>query len=264
LLTEGGIVAATLTAPTDALTGLTLYIAPNCEWLPLDEPDKADVHHGNHPCRDPRLKTLAGLALRNNQLQLTERTLHNEGPKRYHRWYKQSVITEDESDIFAQVVFANAGVIPEEVIDLSGDEPLRRYATREEYDFLRTPSDDNPFGYRYIFTRYEPIRDFMRAHAVKQNLSHISNTRIDEFLHTPDRDRRIKLGQFFLMNAAAVASDRVRERYSHLWRLGRLHPAMPPEAPLLVFDKLGFRTKEGQPREELLQGLSRRLLALAA
>jgi hypothetical protein len=257
--------AAEFITPTDPQSGLVLPVAPRCEWLPLNNPEVADVHHNVHPRNHPGLKTLAGFALRNSQLQITERTLHNEGPLRYHRWWAGPEIPDDERIIFQRCLWASAGVIPRRVIDLtSRSAPFERDATRKEMEFLHTPNEDDPFGYRYIRYRYEPIRDFMRHFAAKQNLWHLSPSRIDEFLHTKDMDQKLRLGKFLLANAAAVASDGMRERWHLLRRRKMIHPAMPAEPQTLVYYKLGLRVIEGETQPRAFEPLERHLLAQAA
>lgn len=257
--------AAECMTPTDPQSGLVLPIAPRCEWLPLDNPDIADVHHNVHPRRHPGLMTLAGFALRNSQLQIVERTLHNEGPLRYHRWWAGPEIPDDERVIFERCLFASAGVIPRRVIDLtSRSAPFVRDATRREMEFLHTPNEDDPFGYRYVRYRYEPIRDFMRDYAARQTLCHLNPNRIDEFLNTKDMNRKLKLGKFLLANAAAVASDSMRERWRLLRRRNMIHPAMPADPQTLVYYKLGFNTLQGEAQPRVFGHLEQQLLARAA
>jgi len=252
--------AATLFTPMDEFTGLPLPIAPRCEYVPLHQPDIADIHHGVHPRSDARLKTLGGSAFRNCQIQILERDLHNEGPFAYHRFiYGLEDIPTDDTDIFTRCVTAVAGYTPLEVIDLTTGELLRRPITRREYDYLRTPSEDDQFGYRYIGYRYEPIRDFFRQYVRQQRLDHIRPGRIDEFLNTQNGEDKLKIGRFLLRNAAAVAGDRARDKYTQMLRSNLLHPAMPTDVHDLVYYKLG--SKEG--RDQLLPGLAEHLAAAA-
>lgn len=232
--------AAEMVTPTDYLSGLPLPIAPMGKWLALDNPSVADVHHAHHPCRDPQLKTLAGMALRNTALQITERELHNSGPNRYHRFYTGPPIPVNESDIFTRIVLNCAGYIPSQGIDLSGDAPVVRDLSPKENDFLRTPKEGDQFGYRYYGYRYDPIRNFFRDFSTKQDLNHLTESTIEQFLHTSDMPTKQKLGRFLLMQVCAVAGDQVRGKYKLLQKSQLLHPAMPPEPQILIRYKLGL------------------------
>ncbi|MDB5186233.1 MAG: hypothetical protein JWL85_756 [Candidatus Saccharibacteria bacterium] len=254
--------SAELITPVDELTGIPLPIAPKCDWLPLDRPEIADVHHSYHPKQHPLLKTVAGLALRNSRLQILERELHNAGPLRYHQYFEGPELARDDADVFSRCVLACAGYIPDEVIDLSSGEPVRRPIRTQEAEFLRMPTDnpEDPFSYRHILYRYGPIRDFFHDYAVRQNINHLSNRHIDEFLHTQDLEKKTKLGKFFLQSAVAVASETIREKYSMTRRMRLLHPGMPDGPQRLVWYKLGTPDL----RAALIPRLETHLLAKAA
>jgi hypothetical protein len=234
--------AAMERAPVDELTGLPLLIAPRCQWLPLDKPEIADPNHGWFPENDPRLKTVAGIALRNSQLQILERDLHVE-----HHQKMLGPMIPDEDQILSRCVASCAGVIADNVIDYSKEGAIRPM-TRSERDFFRTPSDQDRFSYRYIRYNYEPIRIFFRQLTFRQRLSHLREGLIDEFLFTKDPDRKTVLGRFLIANAVAVATDPVREQYSFFRRNNLLHPAMPSEAQTLVGHKLQLAHPTNQQR----------------
>ncbi|MCA9333007.1 hypothetical protein KDA00_03990 [Candidatus Saccharibacteria bacterium] len=237
--------AATLRSPVDGQTGIPLPIAPSCEWLPVNQPEVADIHHGVHPRNDPRLLTVAGFAFRHSWLQTVERDLHNEGPFSYHSRYIGPKITTDEDDIFSRLLLITSGVIPNEVIDMNGGDPYTRPATAKETEFLHTPSDTDPFGYRYIKYRYEPIRDFFRHYVLKQKLGdeHIAEKFIDEFFFTKNHEKKRFLGHLLIAKAAEAASDQAGTKYRMLQRAGLMHPAMPSNPTVLVKHKLGNDTQ---------------------
>jgi hypothetical protein len=207
-----GSVAAELVTPIDDYTGLPALIAPQLVWLPLNDPNIADVHHVWHP--GSALKTeLGNIALRNSLLQVTPRDRHNIGIDAYHRFYSGPTLPKDEKDIFIRCVIACAGVIPEEVIDICGGTPLVRPITTKERWYFRTPSDNDKFGYRYVKYNYEPVREFFKEFIFKQNLTHLRPALFDEFLYTKDQRQKVKIGRLLIANAVAVASDIVREPY---------------------------------------------------
>ncbi len=232
--------AAELTTPIDEYSGLPYPIAPRCEHIPLNSPDVANDHHGWHPRHHPALRTAAGVALRNSWIQYVHADLHNEGPFSYHAFFQGPELPTDESDIYGRVVLAFAGFVPDHVIDItSRSQPFARPATAQEAAFLRQPQRNNPFGYRYLRYGYDPVREFLLDYVLGQDLSHIKETAIDEFLCTDDAERKVKIGDFLLWSAAEVATDDIRGKYTALARSNLLHPLMPKDPKPLVKWKLG-------------------------
>lgn len=236
--------AAELYTPIDPTTRLPALIAPQLEWLPLDNPDIADRHHPWNPHRFYKSMNAAGIALRGSLVQIVERTSHNEGPNAFHNFYKEPAekIT-DEKDIFERVITACSGVVPRLVVEIKDGEPCERPINHKEEAFFTLPSDDDTdqFSYRHLCYRYEPVRDFLRSYVLEQELPHLRPSLIDEFLDTKDKHRKQKIGTFLIYNAISVASDDAREQYYRLRRKGLMHPGMPREIHTLVSYKLGSR-----------------------
>lgn len=244
-----------MVAPIDEISGLSLPIAPKCNYESLADPNLSDEHHGFHDENDPRLKTVAGLALRNCRLQRIEKDLHNEGPFRYHPFISGPELPKTEFDYFSRCVLACAGVIPDRVLDLSTGDPFVRPISPEEAAFLRTQSEENEFSYKYISYRYKPISDFFISYALKQKLDHIKEKDIDEFLHTKSERRKLRLGRLLLDESVEVATDSLRNKYAAYRRAELLHPRVPESPMTLVKFKLGGPEK----REELIPKLEVRL-----
>lgn len=141
---------------------------------------------------------------------------------------------------------------------MSEDEFIEQNVT----DLIERQKMQAEFTFRHLTYRYEAIRDFFRAYAIKQNLSHVRKGLINEFLLTKDPEQRIKIGRFLLSNAVAVATDKdsVKEAYKIARNEGLLHPAMPAEPQLLVQYKLGTLIH----RNKLLPRLAEELQAHAA
>lgn len=248
--------AIELVTPTDEMSGLPLAIAPKCEWLPMHNAQIADEHHGWHRKSAPLLNTLAGLALRNSWLQLIERDLHNEGPFRYHKHFSGPSLSIDEVDIFSRITLACAGFIPDHVIDTQkGDSGLSfvRPITKKEAEFLRTPSENNIFTYRYIQYRYEPIKEFFQGYT----LNHVSHEEVDEFLHTKNLERKKEIGRLLLQNAVELVTDDIKAKYLLTKKQGLLHPAMPANPEELVLHKLGTQNE----RDHLVSKLQDKIAA---
>lgn len=250
--------AAELVTMTDEISGLPLPIAPKCETLKRFDSMIADDHHGWHPRSAPELATLGGQALRSSWMQFVEKDLHNEGPFAYHRFFKGPEIPTDDYDIFGRCVLACAGYIPEQVIDLTTGQPFYRQATQKEMRFLRARDPSNEFGRRYVRYGYDPVRRFFREHTLKQDLSNVRPSTIDEFLHTTNGDRRLQLGNHLLWMASEMAAEKVEHKYQDLRRLGLLHPLMPKDAKPLVKWKLGSKERV---QDEVLPVLVQKLEA---
>lgn len=240
--------AAELQTRVDKFSGIPLPIAPSLESIPVDRPDIADLHHGYHPRLDPKLLTTAGFALRNSALQVTERALHNEGPLSYHAFYKGPEIPTDEAEIFRRVVLSTAGYIPEEVIDMNNGEPYVRSMSSSELEYFQTPSPENDFDYKYLKYRYGPIRDFLRDYVIGQPIGeeHIRLNKLDEFLHTTDKGKKLNLGHYLIAKASEVATDQVRDQYYDLKRSRRMHPNASIAPSRLVTYKLGNSRQRSQ------------------
>ncbi|HEX7633115.1 MAG TPA: hypothetical protein VF401_02180 [Candidatus Saccharimonadales bacterium] len=110
--------------PKDPVTGVVYPILQH-EKLPIDNPDRANLHHGNHPASDPSVSytTFHGAALRNGQLQLVNVHDHNEIDPRtdrpvYHDYFYGPIPEYRENEVFRTIVAAVAGDIPHYAIDM--------------------------------------------------------------------------------------------------------------------------------------------------
>lgn len=247
--------------PVDDLTGMPLPIIPKLERLPLRHPDIADWHHHFHPRSDPRLKTVGGLALRNSRLQLVAREYHNDGPKRYHKFFDGPPIPESEATQFGMCVLACAGYLPESGIDLRSGEPVVARLDHNQRNLLRSHRRNN-FDYRYFRYGYDPIRRFFAKYVLEQNLTEILPQRtIDEFLYSRNPNRRSELGRTIIEAAASSATEHIDPAYDLFRQNQQLHELMPPDPHTLVVYKLG---NPKQQEELVLPKLKRQLRQLVA
>lgn len=234
--------------PIDELTSLPLPITPPRKKVPNHNPNVADWHHQFHPRDDPRLKTVGGLALRNSRLQLVFKTFHNEGPHRYHRFFNGPPIPEDEATQFGMCVLSCAGYIPEDGINLRGDEPVIRRLTDEQRAILQEPNLDKnqDFDYHHFRYGYDPIRDFFIKYTLDQDLTAVvPESAIDEFLYSRDNEKRKRKGSDILELATSAATQGVvGANYALLREMRLLHEAMPPEPHKLVYYKLGRLSRQ--------------------
>lgn len=216
-------------APKDPETGLPLPIIPSCRFLPADRPNEADWHHlWTRRCH-PAYESAGGLALRNSMVQLIDVELHNQGKGSYHAHYDWIDVPEGEDEQFGLIIPSVAGFIPELGVDLSTEEPVIRPFTPSELEFMRIPDDERGYSYRHVTYRYEPIRKFLTDYVVKQDLSHIEDVTIEEFLTTPDENTRRFLGHYLLAQAAEVAAEKIEPAYRINKKRGLLHPLVPAQ-----------------------------------
>ncbi len=110
-----------LITPTCEVSGLPLPVLPLEPRLfgALLNLNHTNSHHHFHPKSDPRLQSVAGLALRKSRIQTTPLISHNE----YHRLYEGAPLPDTEEQIFKLSVLSVAGFTPRSAIDPR--QPLR-------------------------------------------------------------------------------------------------------------------------------------------
>jgi hypothetical protein len=102
------------------------------------------------------------------------------------------------------------------------------------------------FGLAHIVYQYDPLRAFLRQVVLSQDLSHVREARVDEFLHTTDLDRKLRLGRWLIGEAVHKSTDHIQVPYRQLYAAGKLHPQMPRDVNGLVVWKLGMRPKRNK------------------
>jgi hypothetical protein len=130
------------------------------------------------------------------------------------------------------------------------------YVNQYLQDFEARQKEIDGFHYRHLVYRYEPIRDFFRDYALRQDLRDVNELVIEEFLGTRDADRKARLGRWLLARAVERSTDPMEHAYADLRKDGYLHPLMPPAARLLTLYKLGNlpqRTQLVTEQEEVLK-----------
>lgn len=216
---------ASLVTPTDPEFGLPLLIAPNLDKTP----DRENWHHDFHPSNDPRLahsiQNLGGWALRNCRLQLVDEDYHNFGPAAYHEHYLGPPIPDDEREQFRLVVLACAGLIPRQGMDFSSGNPQIVDLNDEQLKALRTEKPNQRFGYSQIRFIHDPVWQFLTDFTMRQTLSDVQPSLIEEFLDRATRhERRMYLGHLLLSKQVDIATDSVTGQYDQAKRAGMLDP----------------------------------------
>ncbi len=122
-------------------------------------------------------------------------------------------------------------------------------------DFNARRRKQAAFGLRHLVYQYDPLRAFLRQTVLEQDLSHVREARVDEFLHTTDDDRKLRLGRWLIGEAVKKSTDHIQAPYRELYAAGNLHPSMPRDVNGLVVWKLGMRRK----RDELVSNYENRI-----
>lgn len=238
--------AASEVTPIDEI-GMPLPIAPPDYPLPANRREIADWHHHNHPRKDPRLADIGGRALRNVRVQLTDWWDHHMD---YHGHYIGPPLPESPSRKFCSVVMAAAGYVPDEVIDFSGTSPQVVPITDTQRERLW-------YGGELRIAGPGLVRNFLCEYTLGQDISHVRNNLIDEFLNTKNFDRRRFLGHWLLAQATEKAAEPLGLYYRQAWKKGRIPPNVPAKLPTLVQTKLGTV----RHRDTLVEQLHHKLAA---
>ncbi len=179
--------AAELVTPLDSLSGMPLSVAPPLQPLPRNNPNVANWHHLYHPRDSAELHTVGGCALRNSRVQLLLVRDHNVGRHTYHTYFKGPVLPQehDEDAQFSLIVLACGGYLPQEVIDISGDEPKVRQMTNQEYDVFRLVPKPRLVG-------LDDVRRYRIAHGgagVEGNLTSQTNREVLQRLNRRNKEQ---------------------------------------------------------------------------
>ncbi|MEO7364166.1 MAG: hypothetical protein ABIV43_01510 [Candidatus Saccharimonadales bacterium] len=228
--------------PVDEFSGLPWVILPPDYALPAHRSDLADDNHAFHPSRSPLLNTPAGIALRNARVQRVNWYDHH---MVYHKYFSGPEIPSDPADIFRRVVFAVARYIPDMAIDCDGYEPEAVPITDQQKDRLWRSGE-------LRVARPGVVRGFLGNYVAGQDLSHVSESKIDEFLHTSDNRQSLFLGQWLLAQATEVATEPISGQYQLAHKAGNIAPNLTGKTPNLVKNTLGNKF-ETSPYVKLLR-----------
>ena len=209
-----------LQTPLDRRSGLPLPI------VAVDPPrrhlvdQRWDFHHNFHP--EKMTLSSEGLrAVRLSRGQDLPRWLH----EHYHKFFAGPQLPGTTKEQFMTCVMACAGVIPHDVIDLSGRSgPRVRRASRSEYgSLIKNVHYENKTKKDGGQRQRDKIGKFFANYALEQNIrSVVSDSVIDQFMHSPDKRLRRRLGNKMLKAAMNVAVDPVRPLYQDVRHRGMM------------------------------------------
>ena len=217
-------------APMDEFSSIPLPLVPvelpeNPELKSTlrHELGRWDLHHAFHPSSS--LKTESELVIRHSRVQYGPRYTH----ARYHQFFTAVELPATEEKKFSVAVLALAGYMPDHAVDVSGMRPKIVTLDDQERQILsRTVTPET----RKI-TRTGKNRDqirrgcFLMKHILDQDLDHVWQPVLEEFLYTPNNDRRRHLGYLILAKATERAAEPVNELYSQAYQRGFIQPDKP-------------------------------------
>jgi hypothetical protein len=222
--------------------GIPYPLLPPPYSLPSDRHEIADDNHAFHPRLSPLLEGVSGEAIRNCRVQRTDWYDHHIV---YHGYYEGPKIPTDEAERFRIVVLAAAGYIPDLALDCHGYRPEIVPITPEVRDRLWRSREIRVY-------RSGPVRKFLAEYVTGQDLSHVHEEHIDEFLHTDKEDRKLFLGHWLLSQATEVAAESLGQDYRDAQRLGKIIPGLTRKPQNFVQSNFGNRF-ERNPVVKLLQ-----------
>lgn len=233
--------------PVDEFSGLPWVIIPPEYPLPANRSELADDNHAFHPSSHPLFLTTAGEALRNSRVQRVDWYDHHIV---YHKYFAGPELPTTEADIFRRVVFAVARYIPERAINCNESEPKAQLITEAQKSRLWRTGELRVW-------RPGQVRGFLGNYVVQQDLSHVEESRIDEFVSTTDDERRQFLGHWLLAQATEVATEPIDLHYRLARQEGKIPPHLTSKSPNLVKDALGNKYQ----RSPYVKMLKERLVA---
>lgn len=190
-------------APTDPLTKMPLPILPPAD-MEAYAASELNWHHHYHPANSNLLTSPAGLAVRHVRLQHLPILSHHDV---YHSMFDGPVLPRTNAQRFGHIVLASAGYIPGEAIDVHSDDPSS--AVRLSKKMRRRLQSSGE-----IETRgHANISEFIKDYLVRQDLSHVDDSIIDEFINTTSIERKKYLGHWLLAIASEVAVEPVEPIY---------------------------------------------------
>ena len=239
--------AGEIITPTCEATGLPLPLLP----AELRENGalllRMNFHHHFHPNNHPILQGLAGRALRYSRGQIIDKPTH----KSYHKKLSGPILPQSEKEIFHDIVFSCAGVVPQQAIDLSEPEGYRVInLSPEHFEKVSSPHSIYIEGAhhpkRSIRTRRE-IGKFFAHYAINQDLQDVlSEIVVEEFLDKQTYgQRRKELGNFILREALGVSIDGLVPTHRALISEGYVTPKRSQQGLFTVMRK--FFTKDFFP-----------------
>lgn len=239
--------AALETTPIDELTGIPLPLIAQEDYSGRFSPD---LHHPFHPKRDERLGDIGGQAVRNCRVQLVPYRLHHYD---YHQRYIGPELPTAAEDQLRLVVLASAGYVPQQGLSFKDGQPEIVTLTEQQ----RAQLWDRRImrvGLR------KSVYAFLLEQTFGQDFATVNESTIDEFLHTPDIERRWELGNTLLGLGTYQATESIKSVYKRAHKAELIEPSNARAVSRFVLSSLGMRRN----RDKLHSQLQARLRSIAA
>lgn len=230
--------------------------------LPYKEATETSWHHHSHPSASPLLRKTGGQVVRSVRVQLTEGNggiagVNDAGyvkpeygeHQRYHYFFKGPRLPETEQQQFEYAIWAATGYVPRFALDVSGNNPKVVKMNREQISRLHK-------GEIKVNSK-DLLGDFIKDYLLNQDISHVDNKLVDEFVSTNDWSRKKFLGHWLLAQASEVATEHIDKPYREAHKMGLIIPGTSLKISNVAHGVL--RKKRQQHQQALIQQLSYKL-----
>lgn len=237
--------------PVEHETGIPLSFAPRYD-LSRTAPRRlrlSDDHHAVYPRLRSSLQSPSGQAVRSAREQTVEYGEH----RTYHYYFDEYMaekwdIPESEVERFGMTILLAGGYIPEQAIRSRRQGP--------EYTTLTERQRELMWERRIVKISSEgTVFTFLRDVVLGQELSHVDETDIGEFLFGDDA-QRIEKGNQLIESAAEKATEEIRPRYVAAYAGRLLLPTAPAEPKLFVLSMLDSEKRQRKARTALARSLA--------
>jgi hypothetical protein len=249
--------------PYDELTGMPLPILPFERFIDVNPCPANEIspHHAAHPRdREELINTPNGDVTRTVRMQTVEgpggsvEIGHTVQPwhkthQRYHyfcsgpEWLPA---TEDEQ--FTYNIWAGSLYVPRYGLDVSGKKMVKKKLNEHQIELLHR-------GQIYVA---EPgiLRNFLRNYVLERGLQHIENKTIDEFVATPDVERKQRLGRKILALASELAAEPINSELHQARKIGYVHPIFASKNSNIVW----LHVSQGN-RQKIVEHVEKKIAA---
>lgn len=211
-----------LPSPVDNLTKMPLPIIPTDTLPRFKDSRAANWHHHYHPSADPALTSISGLAVRHLRLQLLPIKSRHQV---YHDIFSgPEFLPETQEERFGHIILASAGYMPRFGIDVTAEDPTVPVAMPQKMHNRLQNSGEIAVRGNYN------IANFIRKYLVVQDLSHVNESVVEEFLETTSIERKRYLGHWLLAIASEIATEPVKPAYHQALDDGLIKTKIKPES----------------------------------
>lgn len=233
--------------PTDEVTGLPYAILPKDFTYAAELDGAVNYHHHFYNRRHPDLEgeyrlsaeqlanpedipfpVIAGFAVRISRGQRLPMTLHQLAHRRFPIG---PILPHTIDEKFITAVKACSGVVSRMALDVTAPEGKQLIRMNDE-TFMKVASPKLLCTERVFYDkpanhRRRILGNFFLRYAVRQDLSHVSERQIDEFLHTDNAAARLAVGHAILREAMEVGLAPVIPMVRELKAQGMVQPGRP-------------------------------------